>query len=86
MPEISRFLGIVIAMFYNEHRPPHFHAKYGEYEIIVRIETGEVMEGYFPGRALGLVREWASLHKEGLLEDWRLAEVRKPLKKINPLE
>ncbi len=86
MPEISRFFGIVIAMFYNEHRPPHFHAEYGEHEIVVNIETGEVVEGRFPGRALGLVREWHNLHKGELLEDWRLAELRKPLKKIDPLE
>lgn len=86
MPEISRFLGIVIAMFYNEHRPPHFHAKYGEYDIVVNIETGEVMEGHFPRRALGLVREWYNLHKGELLDDWHLAELRKPLKKIAPLE
>lgn len=86
MPEICRFLGIVVGMFYNEHRPPHFHAKYGEYEIVVKIETGEVMQGYFPSRALGLVREWHTLHKDELLEDWRLAEFRKPLKKIDPLE
>lgn len=86
MPEISRFFGIIIAMFYNEHRPPHFHAKYGEYEISVNIDTGEVREGRFPRRALGLVREWHNLHKEELLEDWRLAELRKPLKKIDPLE
>ena len=86
MPEISRFLGIIIAMFYNEHRPPHFHAKYGEHQITVNIETGEIMEGYLPRRALGLVREWRSNHKNDLLEDWRLAEGRKALKKIAPLE
>lgn len=86
MPEISRFLGIVIAMFYNEHRPPHFHAKYGEHQITMNIESGEIMEGYFPRRALGLVREWHSIHKDELLEDWQLIESRKPLKKIPPLE
>ena len=86
MPEISRFLGIVIAMFYNEHRPPHFHAKYGEHQIVVNIETGDVMEGYLPTRALGLVREWHNIHKGDLLENWRLVEGRKTLKKIAPLE
>jgi hypothetical protein len=86
MPEISRFLGIVIAMFYNEHRPPHFHAKYGEHQIVMNIETGDVMEGYFPTRALGLVREWHSIHKGDLLENWRFVEGRKTLKKIAPLE
>ena len=60
MPEISRFLGIVIAMYYNDHAPPHFHAKYGAFEITVRIADGFV-EGQFPQRALNLVLEWYSL-------------------------
>lgn len=50
MPIISRFLGIVISMFWNDHAPPHFHAKYGDYEITVEIETG-VIDGKFPPRA-----------------------------------
>ena len=57
MPEISRFLGIVIAMFYRDHAPPHFHARYGEHEITVRIDDG-VADGPFPLRARGLVLEW----------------------------
>ena len=57
MPEISRFLGIVIAMFYSDHAPPHFHARYGAHEVIVCIDDGAV-EGYFPRRALGLLLEW----------------------------
>lgn len=85
MPEISRFLGIIIAMYYSDHRPPHFHAKYGEYEVVVYIEDGRV-EGRFPRRALRLVSEWYELHKDELMEDWLLAEQRKPLKKIEPLE
>jgi hypothetical protein len=85
VPEISRFLGIVIAMFYREHAPAHFHAIYGDYQITVGIETGEV-EGKFPKRALRLVLEWLDLHREELLEDWLLAEQRKPLKGIKPLE
>ena len=86
MPELTRFLGIIIAMYYNEHRPPHFHAKYDGHQIMVNIETGEIMEGSFPRRAMALVREWRLLHREELLEDWRLAELRKPLNKIDPLE
>lgn len=86
MPEVSRFLGIVIGMFYNDHAPPHFHARYGENEIRVNIETGEIMTGTFPRRAERLVAEWLSLHKAELLEDWKLAAERKPLKKIEPLE
>jgi uncharacterized protein DUF4160 len=85
VPEISRFLGIVIGMFYREHGPPHFHASYGEYEITVGIEDG-VVRGQFPGRALRHVLEWHALHQEELREDWRLAHERKPLRSIAPLE
>jgi hypothetical protein len=85
MPEISRFLGIVIAMFYREHGPPHFHAVYGDFEITVEIETG-VVNGRFPKRALSHVMDWRDMHKDELLEDWRLASLRQPLKKIEPLE
>ncbi len=85
MPEISRFLGIIIAMFYKDHAPPHFHAIYGEYEITVEIESG-VINGRFPTRALRLFLEWLELHKVELLENWRLVEEKKPLKKIAPLE
>lgn len=85
MPEISRFLGIVIAMYYNDHWPPHFHARYGTYEITVRIADG-VVQGYFPRRALALVMEWYNLHRGELLEDWNLAQQRRPLRPIDPLE
>ena len=82
MPELSRFLGIVITMFYRDHAPPHFHAFYGDFEIDVSIADG-VVTGTFPKRAL---RHVLDLHKEELLEDWKLAAQRKPLKKIPPLE
>jgi hypothetical protein len=85
MPEISRFLGIVIAMFYRDHGPPHFHAFYGDFEITVQIET-RVVNGQFPKRALSHVLDWCQMHKDELLEDWRLASSRQPLKKIEPLE
>jgi len=85
MPEISRFLGIVIHIFYKDHGPPHFHAQYGEFRITVEMETGKV-NGQFPKRALDAVLEWRHIHQEELLEDWRLALDRKPLKKIEPLE
>ena len=85
MPEISRFLGIVIGMFFNEHGVPHFHAAYGEYEVTVEVETGTV-HGEFPKRALRLVLEWAQLHKQELLEDWQLARQGQGLKRIAPLE
>ena len=85
MPEISRFLGIVVYMLYDDHRPPHFHAEYGEYRITVGIHTG-VVEGRFPRRALRAVTEWYELHREELLADWLLAEQHRPLQAIAPLE
>lgn len=85
MPELSRFLGIVVYMLYDDHKPPHFHAEYGEYKISVEIESG-VVEGRFPRRALRAVLEWHELHRDELFEDWRLAEAHQPLQKIAPLE
>ena len=85
MPEISRFLGIIISMYYDEHNPPHFHAKYGNYEVTIEIESG-IVKGEFPKRAMRAVLEWLDLYKEELLQDWELAVKRKPLNKIKPLE
>lgn len=85
MPEISRFLGIVIGMFYSEHGVPHFHAVYGDHEISMEIETGRI-HGNFPPRALKLVLEWAGLHKEELLANWQRARQGQPLTRIAPLE
>jgi Domain of unknown function (DUF4160) len=85
MPELSRFLGIVIGMFYREHGVPHFHAVYGGHEISVEVETGRI-HGQFPPRALNLVIEWRDLHKAELLENWALAKAGQPLKSIAPLE
>jgi len=85
MPEISRFLGIVIGIFYSEHGVAHFHAVYGEHEISVEIESG-TMHGEFPARASRLVLEWANLHKQELIENWQLARHGQPLKRIAPLE
>jgi hypothetical protein len=85
MPEISRFLGIVIGMFFNEHGPPHFHAVYGEHKITVEIESGHV-QGEFPTRARRLVLEWASLHRQELVANWERARRREPLTRIEPLE
>lgn len=85
MPEICRFLGIVIYMLYDDHHPPHFHAEYGEYRITVDINNG-VIEGKFPRRALSAVLEWYLIYKDELLEDWKLAGKHEKLKKIPPLE
>jgi len=84
MPEISRFFGISIFMLWREHNPPHFHAKYGEYEITVDINK-QIVSGKFPRRALNLVLEWLDLHKDELIDDWNLAQKSKPLNPIEPL-
>lgn len=86
MPEISRFLGIVIAMYYNDHAPPHSHAMYGNREARVSIESGAVLSGSLPTRAMRLVLEWLGLHRAELVEDWHRAEQRRPLIRIEPLE
>ena len=85
MPEICRFLGIIIYMLYDDHKPPHFHAEYGEYRITVDIRNG-IIEGKFPKRALKAVLEWYEMYKDSLLHDWELAEKHMPLNKIPPLE
>ncbi|HVN49254.1 MAG TPA: DUF4160 domain-containing protein [Bacteroidota bacterium] len=86
MPEISRFFGIVIRMFYADHQPAHFHASYGKNHVKIRIDTMSVIDGELPSRALGLVIEWSALHQKELLECWNHAEESLPLDKIAPLE
>ncbi len=86
MPEISRFFGIIIAMFYDDHEPPHFHVRYGDQKAIVAIETLGVIRGRLSPRALSLVTEWAALHQEELRADWRLAREQAPLVRIAGLE
>ena len=67
MPEICRFYGIVIKMFFDDHLPPHFHVEYGRFEALIEIDTLAVIAGKLPPRALGLVMEWAALHQKELL-------------------
>jgi hypothetical protein len=86
MPEICRFYGIIIAMFYDEHNPPHFHARYGDYKASIDIHSLSVLEGTFPPRALGMVIEWASLHQNELLDGWNMARQQKAPQKIQPLK
>lgn len=86
MPEICRFYGIVIKMYFNEHQPPHFHAYYGEHQALVSIPTLAIIAGKLPSRALGLVVEWAALHRDDLLELWQQAQAMQPLGKIQPLD
>jgi len=85
MPIISRFFGISIFMLWREHRPPHFHAKYGDDEVVVEIQSGRV-NGTMSKRALALIEEWRKLHKEELLRNWELVEQKKALFPIKPLE
>jgi hypothetical protein len=85
VPEICRFFGIVITMYYNDHVPPHFHARYGRERASIGIESLQILEGTLSPRALGLVIEWASAHKSDLMTDWALARSHSPLKSIDPL-
>jgi len=85
MPEIARFYGIVIYMFYNDHNPPHFHIKYQDYEAVIDIREGTI-SGILPRRALNLIYDWLDMHQQELLENWKLAKERMPLNKIEPLK
>ena len=86
MPELSRFYGIVIQMYYRDHPPPHFHALYAGQQAMVEIETLAFIEGALPARARGLVIEWASLHQEELREAFRRAAAMEVPAKIAPLQ
>jgi hypothetical protein len=85
MPEISRFYGIIIAMFYDDHNPPHFHARYGKDSVAIGIDSLRVLEGHISHRALGLAMEWASQHQQELMHSWNLVKNSKPPKQISPL-
>ncbi|MBM3745512.1 MAG: DUF4160 domain-containing protein [Acidobacteria bacterium] len=86
MPEISRFFGIIIAMYYSDHTPPHFHVRYAGQKALIGIENLAVLKGSLSPRVLGLVVEWAALHRQDLLDNWQLARREAPLKPIEPLE
>jgi hypothetical protein len=81
MPEISRFLGIIIYMYFSEHNPPHFHIKYNDYKAVMDIYNLNILEGKLPAKVRGLVEEWAEIHKDELLEIWNT----KDFHKIEPL-
>jgi len=85
MPEICRFYGIIIQMFFNDHNPPHFHVVYGDFKAVINIDD-EIVEGFMPKRALKLVFEWMELHKKELIENWELAQKGELPKKIEPLK
>jgi hypothetical protein len=85
MPEISRFFGIIIIIYYNEHNPPHFHVKYNDQRAIFEIKELRLLEGKLSQRVTALVLEWAFMHRDELLSNWELARDGKSLKKIEPL-
>jgi hypothetical protein len=86
MPTISMFFGILIRMFFDDHLPPHFHVEYGEFKAKISIDTLEILDGSLPNRALGLVLEWAAIHRNELRDDWALCVKKQQPNKILPLE
>lgn len=86
MPTISEFFGILIQMFFDDHAPPHFHAKYAEHEALISIDPLGILQGYLPPRAFSLVMEWAALHQQELMRDWERAKAMQTLEKIPPLK
>lgn len=85
MPTISAFYGLSIRMFFNDHAPPHFHARYGEFEATIDINSRSVIKGELPRRALALAQEWAMIHRGELLDNWRLCRENVAPGKIEPL-
>ena len=85
MPVISSFYGILIYMYWNEHAPPHFHAKYGEFQALINIKDFSMIEGKLPPKALALVIEWAAIHQDDLLKNWDIGIKGETFKKIEPL-
>ena len=85
MPELSRFLGIAVAMYFNDHSPPHFHVLYDEHDAEIAINSLTILEGKLPARVLGLAIEWADSHKAELLDNWNLIQTTGKTKKIQPL-
>ena len=85
-PRISEFFGIEIYLYWNDHNPPHFHAIYQEHTAEYDINTLEVIRGSLPNRAHSLVLEWASMHRQELLEDWKLASENRSINPIEPLQ
>ena len=85
MPELCRFLGIVISIYFDDHNPPHFHAGYNEDEALISINDMSVLKGNLPPRVLGLAIEWARLHQNELLENWNMVKETGKYFKIDPL-
>jgi uncharacterized protein DUF4160 len=85
MPEVSRFAGIVITMYFNDHPPPHFHVRYGDYRATVGLDPVDLQEGALPRRVLGLVSEWGRLHLEALQKNWTQMAAEGTFSPIPPL-
>ena len=85
MPEISRFLGISITMYFNDLMPPHFHAEYNNQEAAFAIENLSIIAGSLPPRITGFVIEWASLHQNELMTNWNLLNTKGIFNKVPPL-
>ena len=86
MPTISMFYGIVIKMFFDDHAPPHFHAEYAEFELIIAINPIKIIKGDAPKRVKSMVLEWAALHQEELLQDWEMCRAMTQPAVIEPLD
>ena len=86
MPELSRFLGIGIFMYFEDHNPPHFHVRYNDFRAVFSVNDLSLVEGKLPARVLGLVVEWAELHKKELLENWDMLQKTGKWFKIEPLD
>ncbi len=86
MPEISRFFGTAVSMYYGDHAPPHFHVRYGSHKALIAIDTLSVIRGSLSPRVLGFVIEWAAQHRVELVENWERARRQDPLYPIEPLE
>lgn len=86
VPEISRFFGIVVAMYYKDHMPPHFHAKYAGLRASFSIEDLKIIEGELPRRAISLVLEWAFQHRDELMLNWERARRMEAVAAIEPLD
>jgi hypothetical protein len=80
MPEISRFFGMVVAMYYNDHAPPHFHVRYAKQKAVIEIDPLQLLEGNLSPKARALVFEWAKDNREELLANWQLAREKAPFK------
>ncbi len=85
MPEISRFFGIIVRMYYRDHEPPHIHVEYGEWQATIQLDNGAI-DGRFPRRALQLVYEWLDQHRDELVADWQRAVRHEPLLPVAPLD